>query len=36
MYLDVCKGVRKGGGGANPSPLEIVILQKLYYLRKGD
>ena len=27
------KGVRKGGVGVNP-PLELDILQKLYYLRK--
>jgi len=32
------KGVRKGGGGLvlTPPPLELDILQKLYYLRKGD
>ena len=29
----VIKGVRKGGVGVNP-PLELDILQKLYYLRK--
>jgi len=35
MY-DISKGVRKGGVlGLNP-PLELDILRKLYYLRKGD
>ena len=32
---DMLKGGRKGGVGVNP-PLELDILQKLYYLRKGD
>jgi len=31
----VYKGVHKGGLGLKP-PLELDILQKLYYLRKGD
>jgi len=30
------KGARKGGFGVNPPPLELDILRKLYYLRKGD
>jgi len=34
MY-STAKGVRKGGFGDKP-PLELDILQKLYYLRKGD
>jgi len=31
----VAKGVRKGGLGLK-KPLELDILRKLYYLRKGD
>jgi len=30
------KGVRKGGGLGLKPPLELNILRKLYYLRKGD
>jgi len=34
QWTTAYKGVRKGGGlGLNP-PLELDILQKLYYLRK--
>jgi len=31
-----CKGVRKGWGLGLTPPLEVGILQKRYYLRKGD
>jgi len=35
MYI--IKGVRKGGGGLGLTPThELDVLQKLYYLRKGD
>jgi len=33
---DWTKGVRKGGGLGIKPPLELDILRKLYYLRKGD
>jgi len=35
MKILVVKGMHKGGVGVNP-PLELDILQKLYYLHKGD
>jgi len=30
------QGRTQGGFGVNPPPLELDILRKLYYLRKGD
>jgi len=34
--VDQGKGARKGVGLRLKRPLELDILQKLYYLRKGD
>jgi len=39
IRLTLCentKGVRKGGVLGLKHPVELDILQKLYYLRKGD
>jgi len=36
LDLRTLKGVRKEGLGLNPPPLELDILQKRYYHRKGD
>ena len=34
-FILLSKGVRKGGLGLKP-PLELDILRKVHYLRKGD
>jgi len=36
LQLTTAKGGRKGGVGVKTPSLELDILQKLYFLRKGD